>query len=364
MDQDVAELTYLTPLFTAADGVRTAAVSDGITMGVPPLAGTRSGYLNGTSDSRLSRTATLSATSSYWLSWKDEATLSAGLLRGAAAAPYAPFYQVVLRDPASGALLGDPLFVATSDVSGIDRFAVHEVPLPAGMSGPVQISFELRSAASGFAVVDDVVLSDAVGPVDGFLDGDFEATADLGPWSANAGAEIQNIRSGARAMAVVAGTAPVLTVTRTFYAPPAASWARMVDVFENASAAPVSTSAVYVTTLGGTLYAIRADGKVVVGWDKDGFTRDVAVVVGSGTTLVDPLSGMVFAVHPLEVPAGGKVALVHFVVQLGQTEGGPTSADVPAGVDAEAQAIVAGFPAQAAYAVDFEPGVLNLVRNF
>jgi hypothetical protein len=137
-------------------------------------------------------------------------------------------------------------------------------------------------------------------------------------------------------------------------------------VFDNESATTVSTHAVYVTVLAGTSprAAVRASGKAIVGWDADGLARDVAIVHGSGTAFVDGTSGVVYVVHPLDVPPGGKVALAHFVVQLGRTEGGPTAVDVPQRTEAAATAIAGGFPGQAAYAQDLEAGVLERVRNF
>ena len=59
-DQDADEVVFLTPAFGAADGVRTAVASDGVSAGVPALSGTRSGYLNGTSSSARSGATTSS----------------------------------------------------------------------------------------------------------------------------------------------------------------------------------------------------------------------------------------------------------------------------------------------------------------
>jgi len=362
-DQDVAEIAFLTPLFTSADGVRIAAASDGLSIGIPALSGARSGYLNGTSDSRLFRDVTLAPGASRSLAWSDRGVLRAGNLLGASSPPDAPAYRVVIRSPATGAVLQE-IFSTSSDF-GAGAPLSHAVPLDGGLSGPVRISFELRSAAEGFVVLDGVVLSDGAGPVAGFTNGDFE-DAGLAPWVAGSGAESQNVRSGARVVTLAGGAGPALSVTRTFYAPPGAEWGRLVDVFENTSASRISTTAVYLTGLAGALpvAALRAGGAAIVGWDALGGARDVALVLGSGTGHVDPASGDLFAVHALDVPAGGKAAIAHFVVQLGRTEGGPTTADVPPGVDAAAQAIAAGFPSQEGYAIDLEPGLLGLISNF
>ncbi len=359
-DQDASEVVFLTPAFGAADGVKTAVASDGSTIGVPALSGTRSGYLNGTSSSRLARTVAIAPGTSYTLSWKDEALLVGGKLVGADAAPQAPLYRVVLRNPATGAAIGDPLF-ATSVTTAAATRSVSS--LPAGLPADVELSFELRGPAGSIAVVDDVVLSDGGGPVASFANGDFEGTL-LSPWRTNAAAESQNVRSGARDVGPDAG--PKLRVTRTFYAPPAEPWARLVDVFENTGGSPVTTNAVYLTILGGPtpVAAVRSGGKAVVGWDADGLVRDVGLVAGSGTPAVADGSGFVFLVHPITVPAGGKVALVHFIVQLGAADGGATAADVPAGTDAAAAAIATGFRVNQAYVIDLESGVLPAIVNF
>jgi hypothetical protein len=350
-DQAADEVAFLSPLFTVSEGVRTVAVSDGVSMGVGAIDG-RSAFLNGTSGSRLGRPLSLPGPGPYAVEWSDAAVFLPAPLDGAPGTPQAPSYRVVLRDPASDELL-ETLSSVSSDVAGRRR-----ADLPAGLPAEVELSFELRGAAGSYAVVDGVVLWDGELAVTA---GDFEAG--LGEWTANAGAESQNGRSGSREVGL-AGSA--LRVTRTFYAPPAAAWARLVDLFENEGPDPVATSAVYATTLGGTapLAAVRAGGRAVVGWDAARDVRDVGLVAGSGQALVADGSAEVFFVHPIAVPAGGKVAIVHFVVQLGAAEGGIDAADVPEGTDATCAAIAAGFPADAQYAIDLEPGVLEAVANF
>jgi hypothetical protein len=347
-----SEAVFLTPLFGAADGVVTALASDGAGAWVPPpISGSLSGYLNGTSDSRLSRALTL-AGGTYTFGWKHEADLFAGNLAGAPT----PSYQVVLRDPATGAAIGAPLFSSSTNVSpGTPSVTRSELPAQV-----VVLSFELRSAVPGYAQIDDLTLDDGAGRVTlanpGFEEG-------LAPWQASAGAESQNVRSGARDVGT-AGSG--LRITRTFYAPPAATWGRMVDVFENTGTSDVATVAVYLTTLGGDapLSSVTQGGAAVVGWDAAASVRDVGIVAGTGTGIVDATSPFVFVVHALDVPAGGKVALAHFVVQLGEAGGGATVAAVPAGTDLECGAIAAGFPALEEYRLDLEPGVLDLVTNF
>ena len=354
-DQAADEAAFLTPLFTTADGVVTAAASDGASMGVPAIAGARSGYVNGTSGSRLARTLQLPVGETYTFGWTHQAILRSGSLVGAALLPHRAAYQVVLRDPGTDAIIGDPLFsssvtVATSAVS-VTR---------SGLPATVTLSFELRSAAEGFVQLDDVTLADGAGPV-ALQNGDFEAGA-LAPWVANDGAESQNVRSGPRGV----GTgASALQVTRTFYAPPAATWGRMVDVFENTGTTAVATRAVYLTTLAGAVpvAVVTEGGAAVVGWDASGGVRDVGLVTGTGTVYVTAGSPFVIVVHDLSVPAGGEVALVHFVVQLGEAAGGPTAADVPPGTETACGTIAAGFRSLDAYRLDFPPSVLRSVVN-
>lgn len=363
-DQDAAEVVFLTPPFTADDGVRTAAASDGASMGVASISGGRSGYVNGTSDSRLARTLSVAPETSYTLAWKHRVYLHPGNLLGESVEPYAPFYRVVLRDVASGAIL-QTLFSRTSILPMLLPQAASAA-LPAGLPAQVELSFEIRSGGEGYVEIDDVVLSDGSGPVASFANGDFEA-ADLAPWRANLPAESQNVRSGTREVGPLAG--PKLGITRTFYAPPSATWARFVDVFENLGSSPVSTTVVYRTSLAGVTPAavVSAGGKAIVGWDRSGDpdkSRDVGIVLGAGTALVDSASPDVYALHEITVPAGGKVALAHFVVQLGKAEGGSGPAQAPAATDAACAAIASSFRTDPQLQLDLEPGVLDAIANF
>ncbi len=354
-NQAASEVVFLTPAFGVADGIETAAASDAVGVWLPPpISGTTSAYLSGTSDSRLSRTLALAAGETYTFSWTHEAILLAGSLAGAPAASY----QVVLRDPATGAVLGTPLFSSSTDVARAPA-SVTRSNLPTS----VVLSFELRSAASGYVQLDDVALATSSGPV-ALANGDFEAG--LTGWQPNSGDESQNVRSGAR---IVGAPGSTLSVTRTFYAPPAASWGRMLDVFENTGTGDVTTTAIYVTTLGpvaGVLpCAALTQPGAAVAWDCAATVRDVGVVFGSGTAYFADGDPFVFVAHDLTVPPGGKVALVHFVVQLGEAAGGTTSlpVDVPRGTADEAAAILAGFRTLEPYRADLEPGVIGLVTN-
>ena len=320
-DQAASEVTFLTPLFGSADGLVTAAVDPG-TSGLPVLEETRTGLLAGTADSRLFRTITLAPGQTYTVSWMDLLAPDASTLRleGAGEPPLGPRYQVVLRAP-GGDPLGEPLFVTTSAAMTSARTRTATFSTTAGQipAGAVDLSFELRSGAWGFAAVDAVALSTTGGPV-GLVNGGFEDG--LAPWLAGGASESRNVRSAPRVIAIDPAGATTLTVTRTFYAPPSSAWARMVDVFRNDAPVPVTHHVVYLSRLGTTSQspALAAGGKAVVVSDADGFARDFGIVFGSGAAAFDTFAapGLLFVVHEVVVPARGQAALVHFVVQLGQ----------------------------------------------
>jgi hypothetical protein len=268
----------------------------------------------------------------------------------------------VLRSPALPLeIIGEPLFSSTTNV-----LSATESVTRSGLPQYAVLQFELRSAAPGYAELDDLTLSSTAGPIvlrNPSFDAGFDGWA-----SALSSGSSQNVRSGARDVGA-AGSA--LRVTRTFYAPSPAyaapTWGRMVDVFENTGASDVTTTVVYATLLGGLspLAAVTQNGAAVVGWDGAAAVRDVGIVFGTGTAYVADGSPFVFVTHDVTVPAGGRVALVHFVVQLGEAAGGATSASVPVDTDAECAAILAGFAElwSTNYRAHLEPGVLELVQN-
>ncbi len=365
-DQRADEVTFLTPRFGIADGIVTAMI--GVIPGLPPLDGAFSGYLNGTADSRLVRTVTLDPDQTYTLTWRDQLDLYDDALLGAAVPPYGPRYEVVLRNSTTGAVIGDPLYLTTAAIwQSSSRSAGFSTTTGNVPAGDVDLSFELRSAAFGSAVVDDVDLSSDAGVevVSSVSDnGNFESG--VAPWRFGGGGESRNVRSAARAIGVDPSGATTLAVTRTFYAPPTATWARLVDEFRNDGDAPVTTKVVYRTTLAGASpgLALAAQDRAVVGWDAAGLVRDVGVVFGTGIAYFDPQDPFyraeVFFVHDLTVPAHGRVALAHFVVQLGQ---GATGFDhSTTATETVCAAIAAGFPGE--YAQDLEAGVLGRIANF
>jgi hypothetical protein len=353
---------FLSPRFVSS--VVTAAVSSGATMGLVPLAGAQSGFLNGTSDSRLSRTLSFSPGHLYTFSWMHDVFLYVGNLVGEDAAPFGPRYQVVLRDPSNGALL-DTLFATTVDVSATESVSISGALLPA----QAVLSFELRADAQSWVELDSLTIDDGSGPVDPG-NGDFE-TGLLAPWVASTGDESQNVRSGSRLLPLdPLGAVTVIAVTRTVYAPPNAGWARIVDVFDNQGASTVTTSAVYSTLLSiGAPLSVAPPNGVVVAWDPALTAYDLGLVVGDGapghgTAYVADADPQIFFVHDLVVAPGAKAALVHFVVVLGEAAGGSTTADVPANTKAACDAIASGFPAADVFWQDLEPSVMQAIANF
>jgi hypothetical protein len=90
----------------------------------------------------------------------------------------------------------------------------------------------------------------------------------------------------------------------------------------------------------------------------------VGIVLGTGTALVDAASPDVYALHEITVPGGGRVALAHFVVQLGNAEGGSGPSQYPPATDAECSAIASSLRSDPQLQLDLEPGVLSAIANF
>ncbi|HSN92239.1 MAG TPA: hypothetical protein VLS93_13495 [Anaeromyxobacteraceae bacterium] len=340
-DQAFAELSFHEPVYAAAD-LLLAAASDGSDLFplTVPVAGTRSAFLAPTGDSRLGQVVDLtSASDAAILAWSDQVYLYGGLVTGGIGAAY----RVVLRDPDTGALL------ATARESLVGAGGDHSFSLAPFVGRPVLLSFEFRSAGLYYARIDAVSVVDVAAP-EPIVNGGFENG--LAGWTPSTGGQSQNLVSGTRTLAG-------LQVTRGFFAAPGSHWARWVDVFDNPGSAAVTRDVVYHSVLGsagcGVVYQPQgAAGRAVASWDACATqTGDLGIVFGSGSahflsndTLGSPNgSPDVFVVHPLTVPAGGKAALVHFVLidghDTGRTATGVSSRATA--IDEQAAAIASGF---------------------
>lgn len=383
-DQTYAGASFLTPLFGTADGVRTAEISDGAALGLAPLAGSRSLFLNGTAASRATQPIDVSAvTGPLTLSWSHVFDPVASALAGAPR----PTFTVSFYGTDGGMLAGSPVYVATAredrrpGAGGTPGASVQVGPWPG--HAQVIVSFELAGSSPSYAELDGVTLS---GGATAVANGDFEvgslAVGDAG-WSAPSPSESQNLESAPRTLCVAdAGTcAAQLVVRRTFFAPPSSHWARITDVFENPGTLAVSAEVVYLTALasGGSeaLHEV-AGGGALIGYDLSAnATRDFGIVYGSGTALARSATaaavaggapdgdGLLFLLHALTVPPGGRVALVHFVLLAGSSTGlagGSASPDL----EADAAAILFGFasPLDLTYRNWMRPGDAEIVSNF
>jgi hypothetical protein len=255
-----------------------------------------------------------------------------------------------VRD-AAGAVIGAPaLEHGEGSFAGTPSLVLGGLPRTV-----VTISFELDGAADSWALVDDVSVT-AVG-LAGLSNGGFDAG--LSGWTASAPAVPARVTGAPRTVALPDGSGS-LRVTRTVYAPPDQAWVRVVDLFENPAAhGTVTTDAVYAFGLGAVTEAVifsdppGTSGRAFSAWDAVGSALDLAVVHGSTTaygrsaTWAAAGAEFVFTRQPLALGPGEKAAVVHFLV-LGTGLTGPAADEAsyatrPAGVEAAAAAIVAGW---------------------
>lgn len=386
--QEYSELTYFTPVMGTADGVKVAAVSDGASMKASiaemlapatlqlPLAGKYSAFLNATSDSRLQQTVDLtSATGTVQVSWRYAVSLEAGALPG-----YTPSFNVIARK--MDGTVCQTLFVTpiTGSSPGQSKNLISSCT-----GTTIVLSFEEKSMTNPFsqtyAIIDSVSVRDNSGSgTERLTNGDFEF-GDLTGWTTNTPAEVQNITSGVR-------TLEGLDVRRSFYTVPNKLWARWVDVFENHTASDISRTITYETSLGsdgaGIIYSTPGtNNKALTSWDSVG-GRDVGLVFGNakavnylsdnGTGTVG--SGMITVSYDITVPAGGRVALVNFVIMDGTDTGlsavttDPTTlittVDTTAkatDIDTEAAKIVTDFWTDDQYRTGMTQDQIDAVRN-
>jgi hypothetical protein len=360
-DQDYSELTFSSPTMGSADGVIAATVTDGNDSDAYVINDTYSGALGPISNARLQQTLNLTAaTGTVSLSWNDDWNLNTGNM----ANEPDPVYQVVLRDT-SGNLL-ETLF----DTDGNGTQGSADLTAYAGSS--VVLSFERNGPAyADYVVVDDVSVTDG-GAVEYVTNGDFE-TGDLTGWTANSPSERQNMTSGVRNL-------EGLDVTRSFYTVPNKKWGRWVDVFENNTGAPISTTVTYYSNLGSDNYGIiyytpNTGNQALTTWDGGTGDRDVGFVFGNATTVDftsdDGIgngngSDGITHTYDITVPAGGRVAIVNFMIMNG-TDTGSTAVDITdlaTDIDTEAKLIVDNFWTDGQYRAGMTQAQINAIENF
>ena len=386
IDQNYSDLTFATPSLSTGDGVETATVAKGPDF--VPIAGTYSVWLAGTSDSRLQQEIDLTGASApLTLSWKDDIYVAVGNFSTLTGNP-AAYYRVVLRDPATGALLASLLPEETSSATSPES---HSIDLSTYAGQKVLLSFETRGTNTVFgskAEVDDVSLTDGAGTqlVD---NGDFE-TGTLSGWSTNSPQVLQNVTSAPR-------TLGGLTVTRSFYTVPNQMWGRWVDVFTNNTSATIDDTVTYTTNLGSdngtgssttsttptpgfgiTYYTPGSNNKALTSWDGSGGVPDIGLVFGnsdptnppafqSSTALnVDNGNDIITVSYQLIVPPGGSQAIVNFVIMGGvKTSLSATDASARAtAIDTENQYILNNFWSDPRLRDGMTTEQLNHIANF
>lgn len=414
LDQRFAELTFMTPLLSALDGLKVASVADhadyagpdpNFTIVFDPLVeGARSAWLNATADSRLQQTLDLrQASTPLTLSWRDEFLVQSG---GFFDAPEddIPYYRVMATDLTTGVRTeifngprSDRGVVETAPVSRTRETRTANLDALAGKQ--VLLSFELRGGhqllddetyLGSYALIDNVSLRDGSN-AEHVVNGDFESG--MTGWTANAGLQSQNLRSAPR---IVNG----LTVTRHFYTVPNQLWARWTDVLENNTGAELTRQVVLRTFLGsafkGIIYLDDANTpRALTSWDGTALVdlpdRDIGLVFGSpavvfGNSLpniaaaneginanisasaldTDDGSYTIDIVHDVTIPAGGQVTLVHFALMTGVNTGASavdTSARATT-IDTEIANILNSFCTNPRYRDGMTQLQLDTLQNF
>jgi hypothetical protein len=157
-------------------------------------------------------------------------------------------------------------------------------------------------------------------------------------------------------------------------------WARWVDVFENNTGSPIINTVTYSTNLGSDGYGIiyntpNTANKALTTWDGDASDRDIGFVFGNATTVTftsdDDLGNgngddNVYHTFDITVPAGGRVAIVNFMIMNG-TDTGSTAADVTdlaTDIDAEAKLIVDNIWTDGQYLTGMTQEQIDAIVNF
>jgi len=217
------------------------------------------------------------------------------------------------------------------------------------------VFFRQRSAAWGATWIDDVSVMDDDG-TEFVTNGGFEF-GNATSWSEGSIQTVRNLTSGSR-------TLEGLGVMRSFFSPPGSLWGRWVDVFQNDTGSEIIATVIYDTFLGSSDYGITYEtpgsaGQAISSWDgddRDGVVplRDVGIVFGVGDASFDTSDaignpnggGFVVVEFDVTVPAGERVAIVHFIVMNGVATGltAASAADKASAIDAEVLRILDGYP--------------------
>lgn len=380
--QTYSELTFYTPYLGTADGVKVATVSDGASIGLTGLGlsnvktGTYAAFLNSTSDSRMQQTLDLTSLPSGTtvnITWTDAVSLDPGSIAG-----YNPNYQVVIRSE-SGTLLRTLYNTQVGTPSGL-RFIHSGILLDQYAGQRIVLSFEERSSTSPFggqsyAVIDSVSVKDLAN-TEYVKNGGFEtggASGVLTDWTTNVPQEVQNMTSGAR-------TLEGLTVKRSFYTAPNKLWGRWVDVLENNTGSDINKLVKYETMLGyngaGIIYSSSTGTKSLTAWDNLYGSRDIGWVFGNVSFVTftsDDGTGnvgndFVYANFNVTVPAGGRVAIVNFIIMDGTATGNVAPigsiTKKAAAIDAAAAGILSSFWTDTQYRTGMTQQQLDAIKNF
>lgn len=373
--QSYGDLVFYTPEFGISEGVKVAAVVDGVeknyhNRSAPAIGGTYSLQMNCIYDGRVMQEIDLSAAAgTVTLSWSWDVSFGNNYF----GAPSE--INVVLRDPGTGSVV-DTLYSATSAEN-----MSHTTDITAYAGGTITLSFEISSSGFGGNIIDDISIEDA-SMTEFVMNGDFE-TGNMSGWSMNSPMLLQNMTSAAQTMSN-------LIVTRSFYTVPNKVWGRWVDVFENPTGSAIAFSVRYHSDFGSDSYGILyltpgTGGRALTGWDGYEYSgpnpnssdndRDFAIVFGDIDAIAyssdDGLgngNGVEYMDHQYDVTIqpGQTMALVNFILMNG-VDTGETASDMNAratAIDEAALRVVQEFWNDGQYRSGMTQEQIDAIINF